>query len=35
MLQRFKVPAQRAEIVAAAENAMELRFGGPEGLCRQ
>ncbi len=32
MLKRFAVPADRARIVAEAERAMRLRFGGPQGV---
>ncbi|MDT9600670.1 N-acyl-D-amino-acid deacylase family protein [Sphingosinicella rhizophila] len=32
MLQRFKDPAIRAKIIAEAERAMKLRFGGPSGV---
>jgi N-acyl-D-amino-acid deacylase len=32
MLERFKDPAQRARIAAETEQAMNARFGGPEGV---
>jgi N-acyl-D-amino-acid deacylase len=32
MLKRFQDPAQRAKIVAEAEQAMQARFGGPKGV---
>lgn len=32
MLKRFKDPATRARVIAEAERAMALRFGGPKGV---